>query len=69
MTYKISTEQTRMTGDILGIAVVERLDRIVELLETVATSQAEAIGHARRLLEPSVAPVAAGLPPESEATK
>ena len=30
---KISTEQARRTGDIIGIATVERLDRIAELLE------------------------------------
>jgi hypothetical protein len=33
MTYKISTEQVRSTGNIADIATVERLDRIVELLE------------------------------------
>jgi hypothetical protein len=31
--YKISTAQAHRTGDILGIAIVERLDRIIELLE------------------------------------
>lgn len=30
---KITTDQVERTGDILGIAVVQRLDRIIELLE------------------------------------
>lgn len=29
---KISTEQARRTGDIIGIATVERLDRIADFL-------------------------------------
>lgn len=29
----VSTEQVRRTGDLVGIAIVERLDRIAQLLE------------------------------------
>ena len=32
----ISTNQVRSTGDIVGIAIVERLDRIIALLEPMA---------------------------------
>lgn len=32
----ISTDQVRRTGDITGIAIVERLDRIVQLLEAAS---------------------------------
>lgn len=33
---KISTNQVRSTGDIVGIAIVERLDQIIALLEPLA---------------------------------
>lgn len=41
MTYKISTEQVGWTGNIAAIAVVERLDRIVELLEALVVEATE----------------------------
>ena len=42
----IATEQVRQTGDILGIAVVERLDRIIELLERAALPKSVHMLHA-----------------------
>jgi hypothetical protein len=41
VTYKISTEQVGWTGNTAAIAVVERLDRIVELLEALVVEATE----------------------------
>jgi hypothetical protein len=38
--YKIATTQVNSTGNILGIATVERLDRIVLLLEAILAAVA-----------------------------
>ena len=35
-TVTISTDQVRRTGNIADIAIVERLDRIIQLLEAAA---------------------------------
>jgi len=41
VTYKISTEQVERTGDILGIAIVERLDRVVAVFEEISARLAD----------------------------
>lgn len=64
-TYEISTEQVERTGNIAAIAVVQRLDRIVELLDAIHTQQTTALQSAYAVLAEHGQP-APGAPVDTE---